>query len=422
MWNRKRSNSWLITELFLVFCLTWLITDYLFVYVYNNSLPNYRNVENTLKVNLSEFDENHPDYDPEANTPEALEANYARILQNIRTYPGIEAISVSFDGSTPGGTSSWGKNFVNVKDTTITGGGQCITMDPNEDYLKVFGFSTDDGAKKISVKDFDWGANGIVLNRISAKTMFPDGNAIGQELRNYGNPNERYTVVGIIDNTKRFDYLRPQIYFYLTRRYNAENLKKAEISVRYSQSVNENRFEEQFKSDMANMLQIGNFYLLSIIPYTKINDNTRIQFGYDSIVKQIVYIGIFFLLCIYLCVTGTFWYRISLRTNETGIRKATGATNTGIRNMMIGEGIWLLVIIAIPAMLLEYQFVHADIIPTLGRQSAPDPQYLPDRIFVRFLIINAITFLFLFVVITSAIWLPANKAASLCPADALHDE
>ena len=71
-------------------------------------------------------------------------------------------------------------------------------------------------------------------------------------------------------------------------------------------------------------------------------------------------------------------------------------------------------------MLIEYQFVHADLIDTLGRQQAPDPRFLPDRTFLRFLITNAITFALILIVIVSAIWLPARKGASLPPADALH--
>ena len=119
---------------------------------------------------------------------------------------------------------------------------------------------------------------------------------------------------------------------------------------------------------------------------------------------------------------GTFWYRISLRRNEIGLRKAMGASRISIHYSLIIEGVWLLIIIVIPAMLIEYQFVHADLIDTLGRQQAPDPRFLPDRTFLRFLITNAITFALILIVIVSAIWLPARKGASLQPAEALHYE
>jgi ABC-type antimicrobial peptide transport system, permease component len=419
MWNRKRSNLWIAVELLLVFCLTWYIVDYLFVFGYNNSIPNYRNEENTLQINLSQFGKDHPDYNPEAEVPEVLEANYSRILQTLRNYQGIEAVGVSFDGSTPSGTSYYGAGFRSVTDTTNATGGQSITIEPNEDYFKVFGLSTDNGKKKISTKDFDWGPNEIIINQFTASIIFPSGSAVGQEVEA---GERRFVVIRVIDDNKRFDYLRPQVYFYFSRKLNAENLKKAEISVRYSSSLPEKKFMEQFKSDMTNSLQIGNFYLLSIIPYTKIRQNSKTLYGIDNEIRQRTYITIFFLLCIFLCLFGTFWYRISLRRNEIGLRKAMGATSMSIHYSLIIEGIWLLIIIILPAMLIEFQFVHADLIETLGRQQAPNPRFLPDRTLLRFLITNAMTFVLIFIVIVSAIWLPARKGASLQPADALHYE
>ena len=274
IWNTKRSNAWITIELLLVFCLTWYIVDYLFVLGYNYNLPNHRNVENTLQVNLAELDKNHSEYGEAANEPEVLEANYSRLLQAIRNYPGIESVGVSFDGSTPGGGSYMGRGFRSIKDTTLVASGQGITISPDEDYFKVFGFSKDNGNKKISTKDFEWSANGIVISRSAANILFPEGSAVGQEVEvGSGNPDARFTIVEVVDDNKRFDYLRPQNYFYRPRKINAENLKRAEISVRYNSSLSEKEFGEQFKSDMTNSLRTGNFYLLSIIPYSKIGED-----------------------------------------------------------------------------------------------------------------------------------------------------
>ncbi len=421
MWNRKRSNSWIAVELLLVFCLTWYIVDFLFVLAYNYHIPNHRNVENTLQINLSEFEENHPEYKAENNEPEALEANYSRILQAIRSYPGIESVGVSFDGSTPGGGSYWGRGFRSAKDTTRTAGGQTITIAPEEDYFKVFRLSTDNSSKMISTKDFEWIPNGIILSRSVANILFPEESAFGQELNEQRSEN-KYTVIGVIDDNKRFDFYRPQNYFYLPKRINAENLKEAEISVRYHSSLSDEKFREQLNTDLTNSLRIGNFYLLSIIPYTKIGEDTTMGFGVSNDIRIRIYLIIFFLLCIFLCIMGTFWYRISLRPNEIGLRKAVGASRVNIHYSLIIEGTWLLLIITLPAMLIEYQFVHAGLINTMGGGKIPDPQYLPDRTFIRFLITNAITFISILIIIVSAIWLPARKGASLAPAEALHYE
>ena len=419
--NTKRSNAWITVELLLVFCLTWYIVDYLFVLGYNYNLPNHRNVKNTLQVNLAELDKSHSEYSEAADEPEVLEANYSRILQVIRDYPGIESVAVSFDGSTPGGGSYYGGGYRSVKDTTLVAAGQAIRISPDEDFFKVFGFSKDNGNKKISTKDFEWGAYGIVISRSVADILFPEGSAVGQEVGSY-DLETIFTVLEVVDDNKRFDYLRPQNYFYLPRKINAENLKRAEISVRYNSSLSEKKFSEQFKSDMTNSLRIGNFYLLSIIPYTKIGEDIVKMLGISSEMKLRIYMMIFFMLCIFICLMGTFWYRVNLRLNEIGLRKAIGASSNNIHYSLIIEGVWLLLIIVLPAMFIEFQFVHADLIDTLGRQGEINPEYLPDRTFLRFMITNAITFICILIIIALAIWLPARKGASLVPAEALHCE
>jgi len=421
MWNRKRSNTWIAIELLLVFCLTWYIVDYLFVISYNYQIPNYRDVEHTLQINLAEFKEEHPEYIAQENEPEQLMNNYRRILNTLRNYPGIDAIGVSFDSSTPGGDSYRGRGFYNINDTTLGAGGQSITIAPEEDYFKVFRFSIDNGKKIISTNDFEWILNGIILSRSAAQILFPDGRAIGQKMSTQSS-DIQFSVIGVVDDNKRFDFLRPQIYFYSFKNLNADNVRDAEISIRYNGSLPDNKFCEQFKTDMGDALRIGNFYLLSIIPYTKIGQDTTKIYGVDKNIKIHIYLMIFFLVCIFLCVMGTFWYRISLRPNEIGLRKAIGATRMSIHYSFTIEGIWLLLIITLPAMLIEYQFVHADLIGTIGRQGNLNPEYLPDRTFIRFIITNAITFFFLMIIIISAIWLPAQKGASLPPTEALHYE
>ncbi len=118
---------------------------------------------------------------------------------------------------------------------------------------------------------------------------------------------------------------------------------------------------------------------------------------------------------------GTFWYRIRVRRDEVGLRMAMGSTRTDIRKMLILEGLCLLAVVVLPAMLIEVQFVYLDLIDTLG-QGKNNLGYLPDRLVLRFILTNLLTWVLLAVAIVAAIWLPADKAAKMAPADALHYE
>ncbi len=81
-----------------------------------------------------------------------------------------------------------------------------------------------------------------------------------------------------------------------------------------------------------------------------------------------------------------------------------------------------MLLITIPAMIIEYQFVHADLIDTMGQKGEINTSYLPDRTFERFLTTNTITLTIMAITVTIAIWLPARKGASLAAADALRHE
>jgi len=423
IWTRKRSNIWIALELLFVFCLTWYIVDYLFVYNYNINIPNNRDVNYTLKINIQELPKEDPAFRAEESEGEVLVTNYKRLLEVIKDYPGVENIGISYGGASPGSGSYWGLVINRANDTTTSINGQRITIDPAYDFLKVFRNTSGQGKSFVSVNDFDWGvSNGIIIDHIVEQILFPGGSAMGKELANWYNQDERYHVIGVVDDLKRFDYERPQGIFYFSRPLQEDNIGSSEISIRHSASLSTKQFMEKFKHDMADRLRVGNFYLVSVFPYSKIADNTKQQFGITNNIKLRIYLMIFFLLNILLCVMGTFWYRINQRPNEIGLHKAFGATRHSVHKNLILEGIFLLLVVMFPAFIIEYQFVHMDMIDTLGRNGKMNPAYLPDRIFLRFAITNGITLLFMVIVVTAAIWLPARKGASLLPAEALRHE
>jgi ABC-type lipoprotein release transport system permease subunit len=104
------------------------------------------------------------------------------------------------------------------------------------------------------------------------------------------------------------------------------------------------------------------------------------------------------------------------------LRKALGSSGRNIRNLFFIEGLCLLAVAALAAMMIEFQLVKADVIQTLGKDSGNPTVYLPDRTALRFLITNALTVGILTAVILSALWFPAKRAASVSPVEALKDE
>ena len=423
IWNRRQHNTWIIIELVLVFCLIWYMTDYFFVLTYNYSIPNYRNIDHTFLIKLDEYPPGNPGFDEKEREPEAREANFEHILQIIRNYPGIESLSISFLNSLPETGNYSGRSFTNPDDTTINVQAQQFDIDIHSDFFRVFGYTTNNGKSPVSVSDFDWSQpNGVVISRSFAQEFFPNENSIlGKTIGQGDNPPR---IIGIVDNTKRFDYERPQHTMYKMLPLDNNIIQSAHIAVRSNATLSDVIFRENLEKELNSKLPIGNFYLKNITSFKDIVHETKIRYGIVNEIQIRIYLMLFFLVNILLCVIGTFWYRVSTRKDEIGLRKAMGASGVCIRNSLLIEGLCLLTIAALIAMIITYQFVYADLIMTLKGNVGDTVKtvYLPDHTILRFLITNAITWIIMAAVGIAAVWLPARKAAAMEAAEALHYE
>ena len=109
---------------------------------------------------------------------------------------------------------------------------------------------------------------------------------------------------------------------------------------------------------------------------------------------------------------GTFWFRVNRRRNELGLRMAVGSSRRSLQQLLIGEGLMILTITAVPALLICVNVAFAGLLSTEVMEVTVG----------RLLLISLLTWLLLAVIITLAIWYPSRKAARLEPAEALHYE
>ena len=99
---------------------------------------------------------------------------------------------------------------------------------------------------------------------------------------------------------------------------------------------------------------MGNLYLLDITPLSDV----RTAYETDSVNElNTQFCIIFFLLLnIFLGIIGTFWFRTQHRRAEIALRMALGSTRWGICGRLMGEGVLLLLISAIPALVVGVEF------------------------------------------------------------------
>ena len=106
------------------------------------------------------------------------------------------------------------------------------------------------------------------------------------------------------------------------------------------------------------------------------------------------------------------WFRTQHRRREVALRMAMGSSRRGIFLRLMGEGILLLTVAAIPALIIAFNVGIAELVDISKMQFTVD----------RFLIAAILTWLLMALMIIVGIWYPAYKAMQLQPADALHDE
>ena len=111
-------------------------------------------------------------------------------------------------------------------------------------------------------------------------------------------------------------------------------------------------------------------------------------------------------------IIGTFWFRTEQRKGEMGLRIALGSTRFSLKGIMIAEGVLLLTLIAIPALLICFNLHVSEL--TKG--------FYMDYTIARFVEGFFITYLVMAVMIILGIWYPAHQMVRLEPADALRYE
>ena len=227
------------------------------------------------------------------------------------------------------------------------------------------------------------------------------------------------TIRGISVPIRRHEYTKAEPNVYRALRlsrmeegYYEGMIDAVRLCVRVRPDVDNADFPARFRKDMAEQLRLGNLYLLDVQPLSYIRDGYIRSIGVENEVKTRVAVACFLLANIFLGIIGTFWFRTEQRKGEMGLRIALGSTRFSLKGIMIAEGVLLLTLIAVPALLICFNLHVSEL--TKG--------FYMDYTIARFAAGFLITYLVMAVMIILGIWYPAHQMARLEPADALRYE
>lgn len=425
--NEWRSNLWLVIELMVVSVAIWYMVNTLVKTFRVVTMPNGYETDDVYALTLEALPEENDRYEYPSDSAARADgriANFEALVRSIESRPGVKGVatgsniqvySYNYLGNSIGLAEKPDSMLasVNVRQATPTIA-EVLNLKP------LAGAATRDELRKVMER------GELVVTRSAGRLLTPgvdknpmvDGlpgaeSMIGQRVTLYG---QNFTVGAVVEDMRRgyMEYAYNGNAIIPNRRGTLEAAYSNDVLVRV-QPDHGREFEEDFKNNY-QAYRAGQFYIAECVRMT----DKRAAQELDNLIeiRNLVIITAFLLLTIFLGLLGTFWFRTSSRTSEIAVRKSVGASSSDIFRRLIGEGLLLLAIATVPAVMIDF---------AIARWGDPSEWIYLGYMFkggsvTHLAICAGITFLLMALMTVAGIWLPARRAMHTDPAEALHAE
>lgn len=406
MRNEWRSNIWMMTELFIVGLVLWLIFTLLNTLTARHQEPEGVDYSDVYVGSLgyiekeseffSPYDENH-----------GYKTDYEMLAANLGSNPYVEIVGRG-NNAVP-----YSYNFMgNAVTSTVNGKkesylGNCRELSPEAvKAIRMHGLNgetPDELAEIIRRGDIILTGNENPENTTDIRDWRGKDAFFGSDsaqVRNIG------AVVNVI---RRTDY---ELSYYGNILSDASGDRASQIIIR----VKEGRGQEFMNSLNGNDLEFGNVYVSDL---QSLEDRKEIcHYDIRVLQRNMMIFSIFVLVSVFLGFLGTFWFRTQQRVPELALRKVNGATDADLFRRIIGEGLLLLVIpviLLLPTGLGLIGFFDSIRVLRMSVSGTAGENWIIWSAF-------AMTVCSLAVMIVAGIWMPARKAMKVEPATALKDQ
>lgn len=441
IWNERRENAWLFLELFIVSLFVWLAIDPVFNLVSRNSVHKGYDCTNVYNFYFSEHHHKSPKYKAEYDNNDGIKESYMQMLKLLESLPEIENYYIGH-GDGPGEVAKpiYTINTV-MRDESEQAESNNVTaafchsveIGNSDDIFKVLRIK--DSLKRdvdtSKHKDKDAGA---YITKSLARELFGSEEPVGKDIvsvKRYDDYalNEKYTVLGVLDDIQQHLYHDAEnviVITYRLNRFDRYRLGNLSIKFRLKDGVNATSFEKKFREEIMPQLTFGNFYCSHFLSYEQILTDIEHGYGITNAFRQNIVLSSFALLCALLGIVGTFWVRAVARRQEIGIMQSIGATRSAIVRQFAAEALMLTTVafmLALP-LLMHKVYVNgfaepaAEIIKTPISATAA----WRNRPIPHFIIVSVISYLFIAAISIVGAIIPTFATVRKSPADALRDE
>lgn len=410
IWSRFRSNGWVLAELFLVFIVMWFLCDSLGCLKYTFYRPLGYNIDHVYSLTMISGGASR-------DTSLTAADKYLGILKKLEQEPAVEAAALCYWSLPMSGNNS--NNSLAVQDTI---GVNARIINTTGGYINVFRFSED---KQRPFAEMPTGGDHVMLSEEAVRKfrermpMF----SLDTPMNYYGDSTSVVKQEGVIGAFRSYRYGSDAKWFFFRQ---DENLIKknyagqqAQIVFRVKPGADSQDFRANFLNEIAPRLDTDNMFVADAVPYYEQQLQFEVMNGDTDKVNTQAIVVLFLLVNVFLGLIGTFWFRTRRRRGEIALRLAMGSTKTQVFWLLTGEGLLLLTLVTIPAMIICFNIGIAEF--TIGRTELIST-WPVEWSFGRFLLGSLGAWLLIALMVAIGIWFPARQAMNIQPAEALHEE
>ena len=409
--NEWRGNLWLALELLVVSVVMWYIIDLLYCNLATYLEPRGFDTEHCYLVKMGKLTDKSPDYRPDADEGADVQA----LAERLRHRPEIEAVSLSQNSYPYNGgnaTDEVSHDSLNLKGPLYTAFRRLVTPD----FVRVFRYRGTRGETPEQLAEVLRNGDLIVsddifrVNGIESITPY-----VGRRgFHAFSDTTTNLRLGAALQPVRYDDYTQARssrTYLFNLAWINGGRLHAdLELCVRVKDDQDHD-FIESLKADSEAQYRIGNVYISDIRSFTDIRRNYQ-QSYMNQLRNYCIGMG-FLLLNIFLGLLGTFWFRTQQRRGEIALHKVNGATNRAVFARLLSEGLLLLLIVTMPALLIDLNLAKAELNSWRNGTTLE---------WDRLLLCAAASFVLIALMIVIGIWYPARRAMRIQPAEALHGE
>lgn len=404
--NEWRGNLWLALELLVVSVVLWYIIDMLYCSLATYNEPRGFDTGHCYLIEMGVLTDKSPDY----KTGTDWHDDILTLAERLRHRPEVEAVSLSQNSYPYNGSNSTDP----VQYDTLRSPGWTIRRLVTPDFVRVFRYRGAQGETPEQLAEMLRKGEFLASDNLYRRYGIRMTSLVGKDFHLFGDTTYSFRLGAALQNVRYSDFQQARSSYSFV--YNIEQLDRGfinpdnELCVRVKENMDKD-FIARLKADSESLYRIGNIYIADIRSFTDIRRSYQ-----QSMMNELrnYTVGMAFLMLnIFLGLLGTFWFRTQQRRGEIALHKAMGATDGAVFGRLMGEGLFLLLAVTVPAVIIDVLLAHFELNSWRNGTTLEWP---------RLAFCVAATFVLIAAMIGIGIGLPARRAMKVQPAEALHDE